>query len=92
MLHLFLQVADEEQGILTLGPVTQRDFLLKTGLEYRFKSLARNITDEKNLENLTMCYKALTDKDKMGERFKFCALFPETMKKILKKCPVVGFS
>ncbi|KAJ8964974.1 hypothetical protein NQ314_004491 [Rhamnusium bicolor] len=88
---LIKEVANEEGGIITLGPTTQRNFLLKTGLPYRFKTLAKN-TKDKHLENLTECYKFLTDEDKMGERFKFCALFPETIKKILNKCPVVGFT
>ncbi|KAJ8913697.1 hypothetical protein NQ315_007414 [Exocentrus adspersus] len=81
-----------EGGVITLGPTTQKNFLLKTGLEYRFKSLAKNIEDKQQLENLTECYNFLVDDDKMGERFKFCALFPETARKILNKVSVVGFS
>ncbi|XP_057668926.1 protein arginine methyltransferase NDUFAF7, mitochondrial isoform X1 [Diorhabda carinulata] len=86
------QVADEVKGILTLGPVNQRDFLLKTGLELRFKALKENLTSSRELYNLNKCYSILIDADKMGERFKFMALFPETMKKILDRFPVVGFS
>ncbi|CAH1163322.1 unnamed protein product [Phaedon cochleariae] len=86
------EVANNEGGIISIGPATQRDFLLKTGLEFRFRALKENITDKKHLENLSECFRILTDKDKMGERFKFFSLFPETMKRILDKCPVVGFT
>ncbi|KAG5900076.1 hypothetical protein JTB14_016048 [Gonioctena quinquepunctata] len=86
------EVANRVEGIITVGPANQRDFLLKTGLEYRFKALKDQVKDKKHLDGLTECFKILTDKDKMGERFKFCALFPETMKKILDKCPVIGFN
>ncbi|KAJ8957978.1 hypothetical protein NQ318_001979 [Aromia moschata] len=89
---LIREAANEVGGIISLGPTTQKNFLLKTGLEYRFKSLAQNIKNKKQLENLKECFKFLTDEDKMGERFKFCALFPETVKKILDRYPVIGFS
>ncbi|XP_018568373.1 protein arginine methyltransferase NDUFAF7, mitochondrial [Anoplophora glabripennis] len=89
---LLRNVANEVDGVITLGPSTQKNFLLKTGLEYRFKALARNIEDKDQLENLTECYNFLVDEEKMGERFKFCALFPETARKILNKAAVVGFS
>uniref|UniRef100_A0A6P7G8W3 Protein arginine methyltransferase NDUFAF7 n=1 Tax=Diabrotica virgifera virgifera TaxID=50390 RepID=A0A6P7G8W3_DIAVI len=84
--------ADEVKGILTFGPTTQREFLLQTGLEFRFKVLKDKINDEKNIINLNESYKTLIDEDKMGERFKFMALFPETMKIIFEHYPVIGFS
>lgn len=84
-------MAEEVGGVISLGPATQRDFLLKTGLEYRLKALKENIRDKKDIEHLTGCFNFLVDKDKMGERFKFFGLFPETAKKIYDKFPVVGF-
>ncbi|CAG9834649.1 unnamed protein product [Diabrotica balteata] len=86
------EVADEVKDILTFGPITQREFLLQTGLDFRFKVLKDKISDRKNIIDLNECYKTLIDIDKMGERFKFMALFPETMKIILERCPVIGFS
>lgn len=85
-------MAREVDGVISLGPSTQRNFLLKTGLEYRFKALAKNVEDKQQLENLSECYNFLIDEEKMGERFKFFALFPETARKILNKASVVGFS
>ncbi|CAH1978266.1 unnamed protein product [Acanthoscelides obtectus] len=79
------------KDVLCLGPVTQRDFLLETGLEYRFEALKNTIKDAKHIANLTNCYNYLTDNDKMGERFKFLAVFPSVMKKIFERCPVIGF-
>lgn len=73
--------------------MTQRDFLLKTGLEYRLKTLLQNANmDNSQAENLTQCFNTLVDTDKMGQRFKFFTMLPENAKKILEKAPVVGFS
>lgn len=85
-------MASQVEGVLTFGPITQREFLLKTGLDVRVQRLKQTITDQKQLDNITECYKSLTDTDKMGERFKFFALIPETMKPILDVYPMVGFS
>lgn len=60
-------------------------------MEYRYKSLVENTTDKKQLENLTECFHFLVDEDKMGERFKFFALYPETAQRIFDKYPMVGF-
>nr|CAH7722977.1 unnamed protein product [Callosobruchus chinensis] len=79
------------EDVICMGPVTQREFLLETGLQYRFDMLKNTIKDGKRLSNLTDCYNYLIDNDKMGERFKFLAVFPAVMKKIFERCPVVGF-
>lgn len=78
--------------MLSFGPTTQREFLLRIGLEHRFKSLSENAKNKIHLENLQTSYNMLVDSDKMGERFKFFALFPDTLKNFLKMYPVVGFS
>lgn len=90
--NLIKETAEQHKEILYLGPACQRDFLHKVGIEYRLKALSENIKDPKERENLVKCYKFLTDKDKMGIRFKFCALFPAQLKKILQRYPVVGFT
>lgn len=82
--------AKEAGGVMTLGPITQYDFLLKMGIEHRFKSLQKSATPEQ-LESLEFGYSMMTDKDQMGERFKFLALLPEVLKKIVEKYPVAGF-
>ncbi|CAG9857686.1 unnamed protein product [Phyllotreta striolata] len=86
------KVADDVQGVLTFGPVTQRDFLLRTGLDVRVDSLKQTLKDAEQLENIDKCFDYLTNNSKMGERFKFMAILPETMKPILDVHPVVGFT
>ncbi|RZC33247.1 NADH dehydrogenase [ubiquinone] complex I, assembly factor 7 -like [Asbolus verrucosus] len=78
--------ASENGGVITLGPLNQRDFLLKMGIEHRFKTLEENAKPEQ-IEGLKYGYKMMTDKDQMGERFKFMALLPAVLKKIVEKYP-----
>jgi NADH dehydrogenase [ubiquinone] 1 alpha subcomplex assembly factor 7 len=82
--------ATEAGGVIAFGPITQRDFLLKMGIEHRYKALEANAKPEQ-LEGLKYGYQMMTDKDQMGERFKFLALVPSVLEKILEKYPVVGF-
>lgn len=74
-----------------LGPVKQRTFLHRIGIQHRVKALAESMKDPTQIENLKECYNFLTDDAKMGERFKFCALMPLTLKKLVHKFPVIGF-
>ncbi|CAH0549622.1 unnamed protein product [Brassicogethes aeneus] len=85
------QVVENVGGVIPYGPISQREFLLKVGLECRFKNLLGSLTDKEHIRNLTASYEMLTRDDKMGKRFKFFAIFPETLRKILDKFPVVGF-
>lgn len=85
-------MAEKNGEVIYLGPVKQRSFLHRIGIEYRVNALAENMKDKKQIENLKQCYNFLTDDAKMGERFKFCSLLPSTLSKILEKYPVVGFS
>ncbi|XP_022904030.1 protein arginine methyltransferase NDUFAF7 homolog, mitochondrial [Onthophagus taurus] len=80
----------EDGKVLAFGPVTQRDFLIKMGIEHRIKVLEEN-ADEKQLKSLRFGYDMLMNLEKMGERFKFMALVPSVLEGILKKVPVVGF-
>jgi NADH dehydrogenase [ubiquinone] 1 alpha subcomplex assembly factor 7 len=82
--------ATEAGGVIAFGPITQRDFLLKMGIEHRYKALEANAKPEQ-LEGLKYGFRMMTDKDQMGERFKFLALVPSVLEKILEKYPVVGF-
>ncbi|XP_066261487.1 protein arginine methyltransferase NDUFAF7, mitochondrial-like [Euwallacea similis] len=86
------EVALKNGNVIYLGPVTQRTFLHRIGIEHRIKALSENLTDKAQLKNLEQCYNFLTDDAKMGERFKFSCLLPSTLSRILKICPVVGFS
>lgn len=82
--------ATEPGGVIGFGPITQRDFLLKMGIEHRFKALKENARPEQ-LEGLQFGYKMMTESDQMGERFKFLALLPAVLEKMLEKYPVAGF-
>ncbi|PSN49022.1 Protein arginine methyltransferase NDUFAF7 [Blattella germanica] len=80
-----------EDKLLTFGPVTQRDFLLRMGIDLRLEILLRNC-DEKQRKNLISGYHMMVDKDKMGERFKFFSLFPSVLQEHLTRFPVNGFT
>ncbi|XP_050302688.1 protein arginine methyltransferase NDUFAF7, mitochondrial [Anthonomus grandis grandis] len=86
------EIASKNKDVMYQGPVTQKKFLHKIGIEYRVGALMKNMTDKKQIENLQECYNFLTDESKMGERFKFCTLMPTSLKKIIDKYPIVGFS
>lgn len=79
-----------ENEVLVYGPITQRDFLLKMGIEQRVNKLKEN-ADDKQKEAIDFGYKMMVDEDKMGTRFKLLSLLPATLGKILEKYPVVGF-
>lgn len=74
-----------------LGPVKQRNFLHRIGIQHRVKALTDSMKDRTQIGNLNECYNFLTDDAKMGERFKFCALMPLKLKKLFDKFPVIGF-
>ncbi|EFA00688.1 protein arginine methyltransferase NDUFAF7 homolog, mitochondrial [Tribolium castaneum] len=82
--------ATEAGGVITFGPTTQRDFLLKMGIEHRFKALKANAKPDQ-IEGLEFGYKMMTESNQMGERFKFLALLPAVLEKLLKKYSVAGF-
>lgn len=76
---------------LTFGPVTQHAFLMEMGIDIRLVSLLETCR-EKDQEALKSGYHMIVDNDKMGERFKFFAMFPEVLGDHLKRFPVTGFS
>jgi NADH dehydrogenase [ubiquinone] 1 alpha subcomplex assembly factor 7 len=79
-----------ENKLLTFGPVTQRDFLKRMGIDVRLQILLQNC-DEKQKQNLLFGYHMMVDEDKMGERFKLFSLFPSVLMEHLVRFPVSGF-
>lgn len=87
---LIKKIALKDDRLIAFGPVTQRSFLTQLGIELRLKMLLQNATEEQK-PIVESAYRMITDNDKMGERFKFLALFPEVLKEHLKTHPVAGF-
>lgn len=61
------------------------------GGETHLKKLIENAKSTEDTELLNSGYNMLTDPSKMGERFKFFAMFPKVLEEHLKKFPVNGF-
>ncbi|XP_044763454.1 protein arginine methyltransferase NDUFAF7 homolog, mitochondrial [Coccinella septempunctata] len=85
------EAALEGDKVIAFGPVTQKDFLNRMGIEHRYRAL-ENIASKEQMEALRMSYKMMMDEDQMGKRFKFMCLVPAVLEKIVGKYPVVGFS
>jgi len=79
-----------DQNSQWYGPVSQGDFLHSVGVTTRCQQLLSS-SDESLHENILTAYDTLTNKDKMGERFKFAAIFPSTMNVLHSKYPPAGF-
>ncbi|XP_054271505.1 protein arginine methyltransferase NDUFAF7, mitochondrial [Macrosteles quadrilineatus] len=77
--------------LFTLGPVTQRDFLLQIHIEKRLEVLLKSCKDEEKKAELKSGFSMITDEDKMGNCFKFFALYPLVLKNFLLKLPPPGF-
>ncbi|KRT81725.1 hypothetical protein AMK59_6275 [Oryctes borbonicus] len=82
--------AIEEGKVLAFGPTSQRDFLLRMGIEHRVKNLGE-AANEEQMKSIRFGFDMMTDPAKMGTRFKFLSLLPSVLKDILQKVPVVGF-
>ena len=80
----------EEQGSRWLGPVSQQQFLLSCGIGTRVQQLLATAEPDQQ-QHILHSYHTLTSNDKMGERFKFAAIFPASMQTIHEKYPPVGF-
>lgn len=89
------KAAENGHEVLVFGPVTQREFLLRLECELRYKrllELSESQHDSKELkQQLESSYKMMTDKDQMGDRFKFMAIVPKSIESIIKKYPLIGF-
>lgn len=77
--------------MVTFGPVEQGDFLRQMGGEYRLQALLDRNPTKDQAENLKSGYDMLTNPNKMGKNFKFYAMFPAILDKILKEVGPVGF-
>lgn len=84
-------IAENEDRLITFGPVEQKDFLYRMGGELRLKALLDNAKSESNAESLKTGYKMLTDPSQMGSRFKMFAIFPKVLENHLNNVPVIGF-
>ena len=60
-------------GVKTFGPTTQRDFLLRLGIETRVNILQQHATSSEALD-IEIAFRRLVDKNQMGELFKVLAL------------------
>lgn len=60
------------------------------GIKYRLETLKKKAS-ENQVKGLDYTYDLMTDPDKMGTRFKFLALLPKVLEKILAKYPPTGF-
>jgi len=72
------------------GPVSQGQFLHSCGIGTRCQQLLSSC-DSSQQQNIYDSFVMLTSPDKMGERFKFVSMFPNTMADIHQKYPPVGF-
>lgn len=81
---------EEDGGVITFGPITQKQFLLRMGIEQRVAALKQK-ADGKQRESLDYGFHMMTDDDKMGERFKFFAVVPAVLRDFLNKYPPAGF-
>ncbi|XP_055696623.1 protein arginine methyltransferase NDUFAF7 homolog, mitochondrial [Lutzomyia longipalpis] len=84
-------MAEKTQKVITYGPIAQADFLKNMEGDARLQVLLENARPDQK-KDLETGYDLLTHPDKMGQRFKFFALFPTVLQKILQKLPPSGFS
>lgn len=84
-------IAEQNERVITLGPVEQSEFLSRMGGETRLTNLIEKSTSSEDASSLKSGYEMLTDPTKMGSRFKFFAIFPKVLESHLIKYPVSGF-
>lgn len=89
--YSFLKKMVKEKA-LSYGPVTQEAFLKNMHIQARLDNLIKNATSEEQRSQLSSGYDMLINPQKMGERFKFMALFPLDMQEDLLQNPPAGFS
>ncbi len=86
------RTSDDWKGNLTFGTVDQKDFLSRMGIDVRLQQLLSACRSEDLARDLKTAHRMLTDPEEMGSKFKFLALYPAVMKKILDRYPPPGFS
>nr|SVE78874.1 EOG090X06OK [Daphnia lumholtzi] len=82
---------EDWEANLTYGTVDQKDFLTRIGINLRLEQLLASCRNVNVARNLKSAHKMLTDPMEMGSKFKFLALYPSVMKKILERYPPPGF-
>ncbi|RZF46431.1 hypothetical protein LSTR_LSTR012506 [Laodelphax striatellus] len=78
--------------LISLGPITQKEFLSRMQIGVRMKALLEKCKDEEAKKSIVSGYNMMMDPEQMGERFKFMCFFPGVLKDYLEKMPVAGFS
>lgn len=84
-------IAEQNERVVTFGPIEQREFLNEMGGETRLTKLMESALSTDDANSLKSGYSMLTDPSKMGSRFKFFAMFPKVLENHLRKFPVNGF-
>lgn len=77
------------EHVCMYGPVPQKQFLLRLGLQQRLSQLIKTSRDPIVQKQLLSSFQKLTED--MGECFKFGAIFPQSMKIIHDSEPPAGF-
>jgi NADH dehydrogenase [ubiquinone] 1 alpha subcomplex assembly factor 7 len=87
------KILEDNDRLITFGPIEQGKFLLSMGAETRLKFLIDNCdkNDDSVKESLKSGLDMLVKPEKMGLRFKFLSMFPSVLKDHLSKFPVGGF-
>lgn len=62
------------------------------GIEMRLQALLAACKDGKVAKDLRTAHQMLLDSQGMGAKFRFLALFPAVMERILQRYPPYGFS
>ncbi|XP_044146012.1 protein arginine methyltransferase NDUFAF7, mitochondrial isoform X4 [Bufo gargarizans] len=84
--------------VVSLGPITQQEFLKNMGIDLRMKVLLENNKCVTTQQHLKQSYDILMNPCKMGQRFKFFSMFPHSrMERInghskVDTYPVAGFT
>lgn len=84
-------IAEQNDKLVTFGPVEQKDFLKRMGGDTRLEVLVKGAKTAEDTDSLKSGYDMLTNPSQMGSRFKFFAMFPSVLKEHLNKFPVNGF-
>ena len=69
--------AADKIGLKTVGPVTQRDFLMELGMAERAKALKQN-ANSSQIDSIDAAFERLTGEEHMGTLFKVLALVSTT--------------